>query len=251
MSKLKYLVIASYLVSAFYAGGCSSKRTDANNPQDLVNDAEEDIKDKRYIIALDKLKNVKNKFPYSHMATQAQIRIADVYFVEESYIEAAGAYETFREMHPKHEKSDYVLFRIGESYFLQLPDSSDRDHGPATKAIEAYRELIGLYPKSQYVNDAKAHLKDATEKLAEKERYVADFYYTRDMYDSAALRFEKIVTQFPNTSVEQEAYWNWAQSLMKQDKTDEVKHVLKLYISRYPAGEYAKSAGDWLEQHER
>ena len=248
MTKQVFFLICALLASVHVFSGCSGKSVDESNPQELYKDAEDDIKDKRYTVALDKLKSLKNKFPYSHLATQAKLRIADVYYEEESYIEAAGAYESFRDMHPKHEKADYVLFRIGESYYNQLPSTVDRDLGPATKAIDSYRELISLYPKSPYIADAKTHLSDSTERMANKERYVADFYYKRAMYDSAALRYEKITTKFPGTETDQYAYWRWAQSLLKQDKNDETKHVYRLYISRYPAGTYAKEAGDWLDK---
>lgn len=227
---------------------CSGKKVDDGNPQELFKDAEEDVQDKRYIMALDKFKNIRNKFPYSNLATQAKLRIADVYFLEESYIEAASAYESFRDMHPKHDKADYVLFRIGESYYKQLPNSYDRDLTPASKAIDAYRELAALYPKSQYLDEARKHLQESTEQLSSKERYIADFYYKRKMYDSAANRYEKITTKFPGTEGEQYAYWRWGQSLIKQDKLDEAKHAYRTYISRYPQGTYAGSAGDWLDK---
>jgi outer membrane protein assembly factor BamD len=227
---------------------CSGKKIDDSNPQELFKDAEEDAQDKRYIMALDKFKSLKNKFPYSHLATQAKLRIADVYFDEESFVEAAGAYESFRDMHPKHEKADYVMFRIGESYFNQLPGGVDRDLGPASKAIDAFRELLSLYPQSSFVGDAKKHLEEATEKLSGKERYVADFYFAREMFDSAAMRYEKITSRYPGTQADQWAYAQWAQSLIKQDKKDEAKHVYRVYISRYPTGQYAKAAGDWLDK---
>lgn len=230
---------------------CSGKSVDENNAQEVYKDAEEDISDKRYTIALDKLKTLKNKFPYSNVATQAKLRIADVYFLEESYIEAAAAYESFRDMHPKHEKADYVMFRTGESYFLQLPDSDDRDMSPAAKAIDAYRELLQLYPRSQYAEPAKTHLNQASEMQASKEKYIADFYFKRDMFDSAATRYEKITARFPGTSTAQYAYWRLAQSLIRQDKLDEAKHVYRTYLSRHPGGEYARQAGDWLEARGR
>lgn len=236
------------LFAAIAVTSCSGKSVDDGNAQEVYKDAEEDISDKRYTIALDKLKVLKNKFPYSNIATQAKLRIADVYFLEESYIEASAAYEGFRDMHPRNEKADYVLFRIGESYFFQLPDSDDRDMGPAAKAIEAYRELVQLYPKSQYVDAAKKHLSQATEMQASKEKYIADFYYARDMYDSAASRYEKITSKFPDTSLEQYAYWRLAQSLIRQQKLDEAKHVFRTYLSRHPSGEYASKAGDWLDE---
>lgn len=244
-----FYVFLALMAAAQVFVGCSGKKVDESDPQALYKDAEEDITDKRYTMALDKLKSLKNKFPYSHLATQAKLRIADVYYDEESYIEAAGAYESFRDMHPKHEKADYVIFRIGESYFNQLPSGVDRDLGPAQKAIEAYRELIQLYPKSQYVDQARKHLDESTERLAGKERYIADFYFKHDMYDSAAARYEKITTKFPGTESDQYAYSHWAASLIKQEKNDEAKHVYRVYLSRYPSGTYARAAGDWLDRN--
>lgn len=249
MRNLKFFFIyAVAILAAFHAAGCSGKKVDDGNPQELYKDAEDDINDKRYVMALDKLKSLKNKFPYSHLATQAKLRIADVYYEEESFIEAAGAYESFRDMHPKHEKADYVLFRIGESYFNQLPSSVDRDMSPAGKAIDSYREMLALYPNSQFAPEAKKHLNESIERLADKEKYVADFYFRNEQYDSAAGRYEKITLKYPDTSVEQYAYWRWAQSLIKDNKVDEAKHVFRVYLRRYPSGTYVQQAGDWLDQ---
>jgi len=249
MKNYGFLSLVLLMAAANVVSSCSGKKVNEGNPQELYQDAEEDVKDKRYLVALDKLKSLKNKFPYSHLATAAQIRVADVYYLSEQYIEAAGAYESFRDMHPKHDKADYVMFRIGESYRNQLPDTVDRDLGPATKAIDAYRELLTVYPKSQYAEEAKKNLAECIEELAQKEKYIADFYYKQEMYDSAAARYEKITSRFPESSIEQYAYWRWAQSLVNDKRNDEAKHVYRVYISRYPSGEYTRQAGDWLDQN--
>lgn len=242
-------VIFSLSFSALSFWGCSGKQVDENDPNALYKDAEEDVADERYTMALDKLKNIKNRFPYSNVAVQAKLRIADVYYLQESYIEAAGAYESFRELHPKNEKADYVLFRIGEAYYNQLPGSDDRDLGPATKAIDAYKELVGLYPKSQYLGEANTHMKVAIERLANKEKYIGDFYYKRRQFDSAAGRYQKVTTTYPETAVAQEAYWLLSQSLANDNKSDEAKHTLNVYLSRFPSGIYVKDAAEWLTKN--
>lgn len=254
---LIFLVLA--LTPALHS--CSGKKVDENDPKSMYDDAEEEFRDKRFQAAVEKFKVVKNKFPYSNYSKLAALRIADVYFQEESYIEAAGAYETFRDLHPKSEKADYVLYQIGESYYNQYPGSIDRDLTPGSKAITAYRELLSLYPSSSYAEKAKSHLDESAEKLSEKERYVADFYFKRDMYDSAAKRYEKITSQFPGTKVEEYAYWRWGQSLYRQgsnpelsDKKgaliDETRHVFRVYLSRFPNGTYVKKVNSWLEKPE-
>lgn len=238
MKKFAWLL----LVFPMLFSACSSTKIDENNPEDLMKEAEADIKDKRYMQAGERLRVIKNKFPYSHFSTTAALRLADVAFLEESFGESAAAYESFRDLHPKHEKADYVIFRIGESYFRQMPDHEARDLTPGAKAMEAYEELGKLYPSSPYMPEAKAHMEAARERLASKERYIADFYYKRDMYDSAALRYQKLATEYSGTSLEEDAYMRWAESLHRQNKDDEARHVLQTYLSRFPSGRHKRRA---------
>lgn len=239
---------------------CSGKAVDENNPKDAFEDAEDDVKSERYQMALEKLKGIKNRFPYSHYSTLAQLKIADVYFAEESFIEAAGAYETFRDLHPKHPKADYVIFQVSESYFLQLPDAIDRDLSPSIKALEAYRELLSLYPNSEYAKKAQERVKETLEKLAQKERYIASFYFKQNIFDSAALRYKKITQQYAGTTPEQDAYQSWAESLKEQSDQKEFKdtktqlvadvsRVYETYLSKFPSGKYEKTAKKWLDSH--
>lgn len=245
---LSFSLLLSLLASLHLWTGCAGKNVDENDPKSLYNDAEDDVKSHRYAMALEKLRTVKNKFPYSNVAKQASLRIADVHFENEEYIEAASAYETFRDLYPKYEKADYVIFRIGESYFNQLPSTIDRDQTPATKAIESYRELRQLYPKSEYVGVSQEREKDALNHLASKEKYVADFYYKRDMYDSAAARYQKIATKYPGTEVEEESYAQWERSLLAQNDHDGAKHVYDTYLAQHPNGKYAKKMKRALEK---
>ncbi len=241
-----FFLIATYSIFLF---GCSGKSVDENNPASVYEDAESDISDKRYLMAIDKLKNVKNRFPYSHQATLAQLRIADVYFLEESFVEAAASYEGFRDLHPKHERADYVLFRIAESYHKQLPDNRDRDLTPGSKALEAYRELFRLYPTSTYTAEGRERLKEIGELLAEKEMYIANFYFKQNQYDNAARRFAVVNAKFGETSVDQEAYWKRVKCLEEMSKTDEVRTVMRSYIDKYPQGRYASAIGELLQKY--
>lgn len=247
---MKYLLgfLSIFGLMAALFSGCAGRQVDENNPQSVYEDALEDVNDHRYAMALEKLKDVKNRFPYSNYSKLAQLKIADVHFGDEAYVEAASAYETFRDLYPKHEKADFVIFRIGESYFNQLPSTIDRDLAPAWKAIEAFRELQQIYPKSEYVQRSKDLEKQALDKLSDKERYIADFYYKKEMYDSAAKRYEKIATQFSGTSGEESAYLQWQKSLLRNDERDAARHVYDTYLARYPKGRYASDMKKALEK---
>jgi outer membrane protein assembly factor BamD len=261
MKKTSQIIFSIFLILAHTLIGCSGKEVDQNDPKAIYEDAEEDIADKRYSMALEKMKNLKNKFPYSNYAKIAQLRIADIHYLDEAYIEAAASYELFRDLYPKHEKIDYVIFKIGESYLNQLPSTIDRDLSPGLKAISAYEELQTLYPKSQYIEDAKKHLQIVRGMLSDKEAYIADFYYKNEQYDSAAKRYEKIINKYSGTKNEERAFFYWGESLIKQSKTTdneseknallgEAKHVFLTYERQFPEGKYIAKVKTYLKEIE-
>src|SRR5689334_8254387 len=93
------------------SSGCSSSKIDPNDPALLFRDAQEEIESEHYLLALEKLRSIRNKFPYSKYAVDAQLRIADVYYLQELYAEAAGSSESFKDLHPTHEKAHYASYR--------------------------------------------------------------------------------------------------------------------------------------------
>lgn len=185
--------------------GCAGKPVDEADPASLYQDAEEEIKSDHYQIAIDKLRAIKNKFPYSKYSLDAQLRIADVLFMQESYAEAAASYETFRDLHPKHEKVSYAMYRVAKSYFKDIPDPVSRDMTPAQKALDAYNEYLRRFPSAPEAAEARQDVAVTRKVLAEKELYIADFYYKRDFPASAKPRYEKVASVYPDTESAQKA----------------------------------------------
>jgi outer membrane protein assembly factor BamD len=203
MSRLtQALLIATVLLAS---AGCAQKEIDENDPAAMFADAEEEIQSDHYQIAIDKLRAVRNKFPYSKFSVEAQLKIADVYFLQESYPEAAMNYETFRDLHPKHEKVPYAMFRVGKSYFSDIPSPISRDLTSATKALDAYNEFIRRFPDHALTGEARNDANQIRNLLAEKELYIGNFYYKRDQYDSAKPRFQKILDLYSDTASANEA----------------------------------------------
>lgn len=178
---------------------CAGKSVDQNEPAALFKEAEEDIKSSHYQIALDKLRTIRNQYPYSSYAIDAQLRIADIYFLEESYPEAAANYESFQELHPKHEKAAYAMFRIGKSYLNDAPTTLARDLSSAQRAVDAYTDFLRRFPKDPHSTEAKSDMGSLRELLAGKEVYIGDFYAKGAHYASAAERYKKAIAHFPDT----------------------------------------------------
>lgn len=195
----------SILISVSLLAGCSGRKVDENDPASVYADIEEDIKSEKYLIALDKLRMLKTRFSYSSYGVLAHLRVGDVYFLQESFPEAAAAYETFVELFPKHEKSPYAQFRAGESYFNDIPTKIARDMRSADSAIRAYDIYLKRWPNHEFSNSAQEHRKQAFERLAEKELSIGEFYIRRKKPSAAKIRFEKLIESFPGTPAAEKA----------------------------------------------
>lgn len=189
----KYLIFIVILVVSSCASEKPSGKTEA---EVLYKEAKILMEDERYLLATEKLQSLKNQYPYSYYATPAELMLADILFLQESYSDAAAAYVLFRDFHPKHEKIPYVIFKTAESYYKQIPDTFDRDLDSATEAIRYYSELLSKYPNSVEVKEGKRKIRKAKRMLENKEKYIADFYFKTEVYSAARWRYLDILENF-------------------------------------------------------
>ena len=187
------------LIGISLLSSCSSAPVTEGDPAQMFKEAEEEIQNDHYLLATERLKSIKNKFPYSQFAPLAQLRLADVYFLQDSFAEAAAAYEAFRDLYPKHEKSPYALFRTAKSYFKDTPSQIARDLSSAAKAAEAYREFLRRYPSEPLNDEARDDMLLSGDMLGKKEKYIADFYLKNGQSKAARARLERALKLYPET----------------------------------------------------
>lgn len=213
---------------------CSSDDRKADNPEGAFQLAQEFEKDERFEESLRRYNEVKNKFPYSKYASMAELAVADVYFKQESFAEAQVAYQNFKELHPKHPQVDYVTFRLAMSYYSQLPGTIDRDLTLATNAILVFDEVIHQYPNSKYLQEAKDKKNECTKKLAEKEEYIADFYFKKEIYDSALARYESLLRTYPGLGFDAKALGRASIAAKRSGDLDRAKKHFARLKQKFP-----------------
>ncbi len=185
---MKFLILTLFLFS------CAIERPQGSSEAEILyKEAIEYKKDGHYLAAIEKLNLIRSKHPYSYYATHAELLNADILYLQENYVEAAAAYLLFRNVHPKFDNLPYVVFKIAESYYNQLPSTFDRDLSGADEAIKYYKELINNFPDSAFVKDSNDKIKECYGLLAKKEQYIADFYYKTEEYSAARYRYLEIL----------------------------------------------------------
>ena len=163
--------------------------------QELFEAGNDAMREKDYVSASSYFAKLKDNFPFSPYAVEAELSLADCYFLDEEWPLAAEAYKEFELLHPRHDAIPYVLFNIGMANLNGYP-SIDR---PATQVEEAYsyfQRLQESYPETEYASVAREKMQECRRLMAEHELFYADFYFRMKRYTSALSRYQIIIDQY-------------------------------------------------------
>jgi outer membrane protein assembly factor BamD len=194
------------------------------------------FRDVDYTRAIELFQEVIDNYPYSEYAVLAELQIADVYFDQGNYEQATSYYQDFVELHPKHEKVPYALYRHGLCSAARM-SASGRDQEATRTAIAQFQVLLERYPDSEYAADARARLAEATDRLAEHDVHVGDFYFQRGECYAAASRYRAALTQYPEHVSRLSTMRRLAQALRCSGSDEEAVALLARILAEEPDGE--------------
>ncbi len=200
------LILSLSSCSLFGLFGKGEKETE-KSPEELYQEAQGALARKKFKEAEEKFRKVLEVSSQNRMAESARLGLAEAYYKNGDYEEAAAVYEDYLKLHPLSPNSDYVQFKLGMCYYnLMLPPSKDQTY--TFKALEAFRKLIRLYPRSPWVTRAREKIAECEERLAQHDIYVGKFYYKIKKYKSAKMRFKWAFEKATDPSTAAEAlYW--------------------------------------------
>lgn len=230
-------------LASLFILSCASKKAEVISPEQIdLRRGKEFQEAGRYELAIEQFSQIKNKYPLSPVATEAELELAETLFLQGSYLEAQAAFDTFRDLHPTHSKVDFASFMIGMSYFNQIPATIDRDLTPATEAIKALDEFIENYPTSTHISEAEQKKELCRKKLAEKELYIADFYLKREQYRAAERRLKIVLRQYRNLGFDEKALFQLGFCYYQLSNKDKAKRVLTRLREKFPKSPFSDDA---------
>jgi len=200
----------------------------------------------KYTEAEKSFKMVMEDYPISPEAVRAQLLIADLFYTQGEYEDAASYYTTFYTYHPAHPRAPYALFQKGMSNFKDVL-SEDRDQTATRTALFAFQDLIKNYPDNSYTQKAGEMVVFLKRRLAESELYVARFYFTTKEYKGALLRYGEILRKYPNAKFVDEVLFYTGESYYELGNAKLAKEAYSVLVSDFPKSKYVKGAKKRLE----
>lgn len=167
--------------------------------QELIEAGNDAMRDKDYSAAIGYYTKLKDNYQFSPYAIEAELSLADAYFLDEEWGQAIEAYKEFESLHPRHGAIPYVLFNIGMAN-RNLYLSIDRPIAPIEEAYSYFKRITEAYPDSEYMEKSSEMMVECRRLMAEHELYIADFYYRMGKYGAAWMRYKNLVDNFKDVT---------------------------------------------------
>ena len=174
-------------------------------------EGEKFFEQKLYQDAIASWEKARDSYYSPELNTLAELKIAESYFLDEKYLEAAVAYEAFLKNHPDHPKVPDVLFQLGLSYLRQM-NAKDQDQTVTRQALAAFETRLQRFPEKSgrpdpQIQEVKVYIDRCLNQLAAHEVEVGRYYLKTEKYNAAIHRLEGVFKKYPNYYDRDEAYY--------------------------------------------
>ncbi len=188
---------------------------------------------------------------------EAQFLLAESYFNNRRYLIAASEYERYASFYPRSERREKVDYKAGLSYY-QMSPRYRLDQTYTRTAIENFRLFNSRYPNSERRSDVNEYITEMREKLARKQYTAAEFYMRTNRYNAAAVYFDLVIDDYPETEwaekalVDQiQAYILYADNSVRARQKERYEKAVESYdkyMQLFPRGENRSRAEDLFDE---
>ncbi len=139
---------------------------------------------------------------------------ANCYYFLKDYLNAENFYKSFVETFPTSKRAEECDYLRAFCYYKQSP-KIDLDQTATTKAMALMQAFINMHPTSEKVKDANQILDNCRAKLEMKDYKAAELYYNLGYYKAAAIAFENVVENFPDSKLADEYKYQTIKAFLK------------------------------------
>ena len=183
--------------------------------------------------------------------------MAYCYYGQEDFFSASSLFRQVFNLFPLSGEAEECLFMSAKSMYQASP-RYQLDQEYTYKANDAFQYFVDVYAKSSLVPEANGYMDELRAKLEEKLIAAAELYYNTEHYEAAAITYENVLNDFPDTRLAEEisykiisCYFSYAgQSIVcrKEERYDKAISSYQDFISRYPTSDRADQAKSLYER---
>ena len=188
--------------------------------------------------------HVYENFPNDPLGRRSLLRVADTYFNQGdplNLVEAQYKYRDFLNRFPGSESADYAMLQIAMVSYKQM-ERPDRDQQKTREAVEKLQDMLRAYPRSELRPEAEKRLAEAYDRLAKHEHVVARFYAKRKSWPAAVQRLNGLIDTYPTYSERDAAFFDLGTALAHLGRDGEARLYFERVLTEFPDSSYAERA---------
>ena len=117
---------------------------------------------------------------------------------------------------------------------------ADRDQAVTRKAVEAFEEVILVYPTGEYAARAREQIVAVRGRLAESDFLVGHFYFRTRRYLAAIDRFEEVVERYPTAPVLDKVLFFLGSAYARSEQPEKAETAFQRLREEFPESELQK-----------
>ena len=239
---LRRIVLLSLLLATAGCGFLKPLPEPILPPEELYQLGEKNLETRLYADARSNFKKIVERHPTSSYAPRARFLMGETYYRESEFDKAIVEFRSFLSFYPRHQIADLVQYRLAMAYYDQIKPI-EQDQGLAVKALEEFKKLVKEYPESRYASDALAKIDISRGRQAQKEVWVATYYFNQGNPSGARQRLELVLKEYPRTLVVPEALWVLAEVNLHEGKDAAARELLRRLVDEYSHTDFGRRAG--------
>ncbi len=245
MPAFRRLALVTVLLAAAGCGWLRPAPTPIPPAEELYQLGEQELGRKRYEDARSRFLTIVERHPTSTFAPRARFLMGEAYYREAEFDRAVKEFQTFLSFYPRHQIADLVQYRLAMAYYDQIKPI-EQDQSAAARALEQFKKLVKEYPESRYATDALARIDICRGRLAQKEVWVATYYFNQGNPAAARQRLEGVIKEYPRSLVYPEALWLLARVAERECKPAEARALLMRLATEFPYIDFGRRAAQRL-----
>ncbi len=199
------MVRTGLAIILLWLAGCTGQgRIRYLSPQEAFDKGMSAYEDGRYARAAEYFRGVFDFGRTVSIASDAQLMLARAYRKNGDYLLAADEYTRFGDLYRTDPRAADAEFERAMSQFEESPQF-ELDQTPTLRSIEQFNLFMQRYPSHDSVKVAEGLVGQLREKLAYKQYFNAQQYERRELFEAAALSYEALFDQFPETPLADDA----------------------------------------------
>ncbi len=178
--------------------------------------------------------------PNSAIGREALLLVADALFLQggsQNFLKAEAKYRDFQNRFPTSRRSDYVQFQIAASLEKRMRPP-DRDQSITRKAMEAFEDVIRVFPTSEYAPQARERIGAVRQRMAESEFLKGRFNQKLRLHKAAVSRYEALLEEFPDYAEADKVLFYLVASFEVLKEEDKAEATRKRLSEEYPQSTY-------------